>query len=70
MHNLLAPVRDVSRLLVELRFVPHWDRTDAVQEAWVAHLSGQSPARAANTFARRERRRRIREVTAACLVEP
>jgi len=57
-------------LEAEFGLVPHADREEAVQEAWLAHVAGRSPARAVNTFARRERRRRLREVTAACPVEP
>jgi hypothetical protein len=37
-------------------------REDALQEAWVAFLSGRDPARAVNTYARRERRRRMRDL--------
>ena len=38
----------------ELGLVPHADCEEAVQEAWLAHVSGRSPARAVNTFAKRE----------------
>lgn len=51
----LPPTRDAER---------HADREEVVQEAWLAHLSERSPARAVNTFARRERRRQRREITA------
>lgn len=49
---------NVERLALELRLVPRQDREDALQEAWLAQLAGQDPARAVNTFACRERRHR------------
>ncbi len=56
------PTCDAVRLEAELGLVPHADREEAVQEAWLAHLSGRSRARAVNTFANRERRHRTREI--------
>jgi len=56
----LPPTTEIDRLRLELRLAPHRMRDDAVQEAWVAFLSGRDPARAVNTFARRERRRAMR----------
>ena len=64
---MLLRTRKAERLKAELRYVAHGDREEAIQEAWLAHLSGRSPARAVNTFARRERRRRRREAATACL---
>jgi len=58
----LPPTCDAPRLEAELVLVPHTDREEAVQEDWLAHLSGRSPARAVNTFARGQRRLRRREV--------
>ncbi len=49
----LPPTGDAARRETELRLVPHPDRRDAVQEAWLAHLSGRSPAQAVNSFVRR-----------------
>ena len=40
--------------------LPHWCREDAVQEAWVAHLSGQDAGQAARAYVRRARRREMR----------
>jgi hypothetical protein len=65
MMQALPPTCDAGRLEAELGLVPHADREEAVQEAWLAHLSGRSPARAARTFARRERRHRRRETAAS-----
>ncbi|MBK9126288.1 MAG: hypothetical protein IPM13_00595 [Phycisphaerales bacterium] len=61
---MLPPVCPADRLGLELRLVPRADREDAVQEAWLAFLSGRDPARAVNTYARRERRLRQRMVGA------
>jgi hypothetical protein len=58
----LLPLRDDRKLALELRLVGGLDREDAVQEAWLALLEGRNPARAVNTFARRERRHRRRMV--------
>lgn len=58
--RVIAPLRGDRRLALELRLVVEWDREDAVQEAWLALLEGRDPARAVNTFARRERRHRRR----------
>lgn len=58
MNTTLPPVRSADRLGLELQLVPHTERDDAVQEAWLAFLSGNDPARAVNTFGRRERRLR------------
>ena len=60
MTPVLPPVASPARLDLELRLVPQRDREDAVQEAWVAFLAGDDPARAVNTFSRRERRLRQR----------
>ncbi|OQY98827.1 MAG: hypothetical protein B6D36_17045 [Planctomycetes bacterium UTPLA1] len=57
---MLPPLREDRKLRLELRLVGGLDRDDAVQEAWLAHLEGRNPARAVNTFARRERRHRQR----------
>jgi hypothetical protein len=58
--RVLPPLREDRKLRLELRLVGGLDRDDAVQEAWLAHLEGRNPARAVNTFARRERRHRQR----------
>ena len=58
----IPPTRAAARIEAELRLAPHAEREEAVQEAWLAHLSGRSPARAVNTFANRERRHRTREI--------
>lgn len=63
--SALLPLRKDRRLALELRLVVGPDREDAVQEAWVALLEGRDPARAVNTFARRERRYRRRALTSA-----
>lgn len=60
MTTTLPPTTEIRRLRLELRLAPHRMRDDALQEAWVAFLSGRDPARAVNTYARRERRRRMR----------
>jgi hypothetical protein len=60
MNTALPPVCTADRLELELRLVPRTCREDAVQEAWLAFLSGHDPARAVNTFAQRERRLRRR----------
>jgi hypothetical protein len=67
MMQALPSTRDAARLGAELRLVPHAGREEAVQEAWLAHLSGRSPVRAVNTFARRERRRRRRAIACSFL---
>jgi len=64
MNTTLPPVRSADQLGLELRLVPHTERDDAVQEAWLAFLSGRDPARAVNTFSRRERRLRRRKAGA------
>ena len=60
----LPPVTGSAKLNLELRLVPHPHREDAIQEAWLAFLSGRDPARAVNTFSRRERRLRRRFIGA------
>ncbi len=64
MNTTLPPVCGAAKLNLELRLVPRPYREDAVQEAWLAFLSGRDPARAVNTFSRRERRHRRRFVGA------
>ena len=66
METTLPPVRSADRLGLELQLVPRTDREDAVQEAWLAFLSGDDPARAVNTFGRRERR--LRRLTVGDIV--
>ena len=44
------------------RFVPSRHRQDAVQQAWVAHLSGHCPIRAAEAFRIRQIRYESRYV--------
>jgi len=56
----IAPNADLER---ELRFINGMEREDAVQEAWVAHLEGESARDAVSRYRHRERRRRTREVT-------
>ena len=56
---VLPPVSRVELLRLELRLVPAQDRADALQEAWVAHLEGRNPMQAVNTYAKRQRRRRM-----------
>lgn len=46
----------------ELRFVSGPEREDAVQEAWLAHLEGESATNAVSRYRHQERRRRTREV--------
>jgi len=43
MMQPLSPTCDVARLEAELSLVPHVDREEAVQEVWLAHLSGRRP---------------------------
>ena len=63
MNATLPPVCTVDRLSLELRLGPHASRAVAV-EGWLAFLSGHDPARAVNTYARRERRLRRRMISA------
>ena len=42
----------------DVRLVPSGLRRDALQEAWVAHCSGDSPRQAVWRFVKRERRRK------------
>lgn len=65
MIKMLPTGADTAKLKLELRLLPDTDREDAVQEAWLALLSGRDPARAVNTFGQRERRHRQRS---ACMV--
>jgi hypothetical protein len=44
-----------------LALVPKRMREDALQEAWVAHLSGESPTRALQNYQQRERRHEKRQ---------
>jgi len=62
MRHIPPPIRDLGRFLAELQFVPQEDRADAVQESWLAFLTGGDPVGAMNSFARRERRWRQRNV--------
>jgi len=62
MRHIPPPIRDLGRFLAELQFVPDEDRADAVQESWLAFLRGGDVIRAVNSFARRERRWRRRNV--------
>ena len=61
MDMFLPPIQDARQLELEMRVAPRALREDALQEAWVAYLSGRDPARAANTFCCRERRLRTHE---------
>lgn len=56
----IAPTAELER---ELRFLNGMEREDAVQEAWVALLEGESAMDAVSRYRHRERRRRTREVT-------
>jgi len=62
MRHIPPPIRDLGRFLAELQFVPEEDRADAMQESWLAFLAGGDVIRAVNSFARRERRWRRRNV--------
>ena len=53
----------LDRLRLELKLTPADLKDDAKQEAWRAFLSGENPARAVNTWVRRERRHRARMKT-------
>jgi hypothetical protein len=59
------PFTDEPKFQQSLRLIPHEMREDAMQEAWVAHLSGRCPIAAMLTHARRERkyRRRFSQLT-------
>jgi hypothetical protein len=59
----LPPVTDTRRLELELGLVPSDDREDAVQVAWIAHLSGADAAVAVNSWWSSVRRQRKRERT-------
>lgn len=61
MADGLPPIHDPSRLKLQLKLVPERERADALQVAWLAFLEGQCPARALNTWWRRELRRKRRE---------
>jgi hypothetical protein len=50
----LPPTKHRQALESALAKVPRRLREDAIQEAWVAHLSGKNPANAIRSFARRE----------------
>jgi len=59
----LPPVADEdarAKLAAEIRLAPYQDREDAAQTAYLAHIEGMNPVTAANTYVRRERRRRAR----------
>ena len=43
------------------RRIPARHREDAMQEAWLAHLEGRDPARAADTYRKRELRHERRQ---------
>lgn len=64
----LPPSQDRDRLSLELRFVPASLKSDAVQEAWIAHLTGRSPVRAVKAFTERERRYRRKAITSVASV--
>jgi len=69
MNNLaLPPAPNGNRLALELRMTSSSDRADAAQEAWLAHLQSRDPAVAVNTFNKRERRHRARQVTRSSLL--
>ena len=53
-----CPVR--KRVAKELKWAPSHLRDDALQEAWIAHLQGDDPLKAARNFLQRERRSRRR----------
>lgn len=59
----LPPVTDPSRLELELGMVPSVDREEALQVAWVAHLSGADASVAVNSWWSSVRRQRRRERT-------
>lgn len=63
--RVVAPteiLRGTSRLLIELALVSPGDRDDAMQEAWLAKLSGRSQTSAVRSFRRREARHRSRDL--------
>lgn len=53
----LPPVSDTGQFETQLAKVPARMREDALQEAWVAHLSGGDPLKSLWSFVKRERRR-------------
>ncbi len=57
----LSPAK-LSRLKAELALAPRAIREDALQEAWVAHLSGDDPISAIRSLRSREYRYRQRKV--------
>ena len=58
----LPPVANVDKLKSELALVPLRHREDALQEAWLAHLSGEDAAVKVSTYRRRETRLEKRQV--------
>jgi hypothetical protein len=60
MEYNLPPVSDINKLHAELALVSRKDREDAMQESWVAHLSGEDAIQAVKTYAVREMRYRKR----------
>jgi hypothetical protein len=62
MDTTLPPVKNMASLQREVSMVPERHRNDAVQEAWLAHLSGESATAAVQRFVKRERRNESRFV--------
>jgi hypothetical protein len=58
----LPPVSNTGQFEAQLAKVPARMREDALQEAWVAHLSGEDAVRALWRYAKRERRIEQRHV--------
>lgn len=59
----LPPCEDQKQLEREVFLVPLRRRLDAIQESWVAHLSGKNPISAVKVFNRRESKFEKRSVT-------
>lgn len=59
---IVCPVR-ADALRVVLQLIPGRAKADALQESWVAFLSGKDPARWVRAWWARERRVEIREVS-------
>lgn len=55
MGTILPPVANTAELSDAVKRVPAPLRDDAIQEAWVAHLSKQCPVKAVQSFASREK---------------
>lgn len=59
----LPPIKDIDRLKAAILLTPARHRDDAIQEAWVAHLSGNCPISAVDCYRIKERRIEKRHVS-------